>query len=88
MIGDDAALKAKQLEQAAQAVHPPRRMSRVPVQFQVIAGTDNNNGQPLVVLLASSANGDFGFPIDPDVAIMIGEGLISSARQAKSGLIV
>lgn len=88
MIGDDAALKAQALAQAAQAVRPPRMMTKQPIQVQVVAGTNNNDGQPVVVLLVSGVNGDFGFPLDPDVATTIGEGLISSARQAKSGLIL
>lgn len=88
MLGDDAALKAKALEQAAQAVRPPRMMTKQPVQVQMVAGTNNVDGKPVVVLLISSSNGDFGFPLDPDASISIGEGLIASGRQAKSGLIL
>lgn len=87
MIGDDAALKAKQLEQAVQALHIPKMMAKAPVMAQVVAGT-NADGTPAVLLLISSINGDFGFPLTPEVAEVIGNGLLTSARQAKSGLIV
>lgn len=87
MIGEEAARMAQQLEQAAQAVRPPRMMTKQPVQVQMVAGVNNNDGKPVVVLLISSANGDFGFPLDPDASIQIGEGLITSGRQAKSGII-
>lgn len=87
MIGDDAMLKAQQLHQAAQALRLPQMMASAPVKAQVVAGT-NADGSPVVVMLISSVNGDFGFPLTPEVASIIGEGLISSSRQAKSGLIV
>ena len=68
-----------------QRVNLPPLMAQVPAQINVLE-LQRADGVTQPVLLVNSANGTFGFPIDPDPAREIGQALIAAADRAQSAL--
>lgn len=72
--------------QPRQPVQLPPLMAQVPAQINVLE-LQRSDGITQPVLLVNSANGTFGFPIDPDPAREIGKALIAAADRAQGTII-
>ncbi len=72
--------------QRQQVVIPPL-MAQVPASFNVLE-LQRADGVTQTVLLVNSANGTFGFPIDPGPAREIGKNLIASADRSEAAVVI
>lgn len=61
----------------------PPLMTKVPTNVQCAAG-EGPDGLPTVLLLIQSANGNFGWPLEPEQARAIARALMANADEADS----